>query len=491
MGQIHGNQSRATLLIWQVLLSALAGIFYFVTAGNPVCLAPALLIPAALAAGRLGKRERPDQDVLLAFIILSFLIDDISQVAWGRNVETLTEILGALLFQSFGITGMEAFIIAFAAWIVIIQGPRYFRDWYRLGFFTLAAVAFSVFLSSLWAGIQGVSSGGVLKTMFIQIRFLHALPLWTIIGFVVWRDRDFTAKAMKWITVMIVLKAVQAAFVYATNLGIYAQEEYLVDHYYSGFAVIGLICLAYYVFVEKRLTIKVLCLASAAVIALTYVLNDRRTSYVGVAFALGILPLFLPTTILRRYATRILALAIALGVFIASTWTLPPPLGFIGSTYRSFGTETGVSEPSYRDLENANLFHAVTQAPDTGLGYGKEFEEIFPMPDISSVYERYRMIPHNSFLAAWAYGGPLSIAALSLLFALMIAASGGLLRRAEDPAVILLALMSLAFFLQYLTYTFGDLGFQIMRNQMLAGLFLGACFRAQAIDSLVRKERKA
>jgi hypothetical protein len=169
------------------------------------------------------------------------------------------------------------------------------------------------------------------------------------------------------------------------------------------------------------------------------------------------------------------------------TWNMPLPLGFIGETYRSFGNETGTGEPSYRDLENANLINAVTQSPVTGIGYGKEFDEVFPMPDISYVYERYKMIPHNLFLASWAFGGPLTISALSLLFATMIAFSGRLLKVSKEPILFLLGIVSLFYFLQYLTYTFGDLGFQIQRNQMLGGLLLGACFRIGSELALAEK----
>lgn len=488
MGQIKGYEDTRTLLIWQLVFSALAGVLYFLTKGNPLCLTPIFLVPAGLFAAKVVKRDKPDQDILLAFIVLSFFVDDISQVAWGRSVDTITEALGALVFKSFGITGMEAFIIIFAAWIVFVQGPKHFREWYRLGFFTVALVGFGVFVTSLLAGVFGTSNGGVIKTMFIQIRFLHALPLWVMIGFVVWRDPEFTAKALRWITIMIALKSFQAVFVYLSNRGSYAGAEYLVDHYYSGFAVIGVIGLAYYFWVEKSFKIKALCVASVMAIGIAYVLNDRRTSIVGVAFAVAIVPTLLPFQVLWRYASRVLALIVLLIGFTIATWNMPPPLGIIGSTYRSFGSETGVAEPSYRDLENANLFNAVAQAPTTGLGYGQEFEEIFPLPDISTVYDRYRMIPHNSFLATWAYGGPATIAALSLLFAFMIASAGALLRRTDSPINLLLGLMSLFFFMQYLTYTFGDLGFQIMRNQMIAGLFLGACFRTQSSGSLAPKE---
>ncbi|RZA11764.1 MAG: hypothetical protein EOP10_32540 [Proteobacteria bacterium] len=277
---------------------------------------------------------------------------------------------------------------------------------------------------------------------------------------------------------MIAIKSFQALYVYFTHYQQYRTvEEYLVDHYFSGFSVVAMICLCAYLISSKNWPLRLLIVTSMAAVGLAYIFNDRRTSYVGVAFGLAVLPTLLPFKLIKKYMLHGLALATALLVFTIASWNIEGPIGFIGNTYRSFGAETGLEEPSYRDLENANLLHAVSQNPSAGLGYGKEFEEVFPMPDISFVYARYRMIPHNLFLATWAFGGPLTMAALSALFVTMIASAGKLLQKSREPGIFLLGVVSLFYFLQYFTYTFGDLGFQIQRNQMMAGLLLGACFR--------------
>jgi hypothetical protein len=232
--------------------------------------------------------------------------------------------------------------------------------------------------------------------------------------------------------------------------------------------------------------------ASMAAIAAAYLLNDRRTSYVAVVIAAAMVPAFVPFSRLKRYIPKLTAAGLAVVIFTAATWNLPPPLGFIGSTYRSFGNEEGDSGgPSYRDLENANLLNAVAHEPVTGIGYGKEFDEVYPMPDISTVYERYRMIPHNLFLASWAFGGPLTIATTSLVFIFMIALAGQVISKGLRSPYFFFGLAALFYFLQYLSYTFGDLGLQIPRNQMLAGLLAGGCYRilkeGQAKEGLCKR----
>lgn len=471
-------------------LAALSGILFSAAPESLLCLLPLGLFAAWRFLPLLG--EKADQHFLIAFLILCFFIDDFTQVPWGRMVDTFTEDLGILLFKSFGITGLEAFTFLFAAWLVLVRPKAQFKRWIELGLIPLLLVSCGIFLASAVGGFVGIRSGGNPVTYFIQTRFLHVFPIWAFIGFVVMRDVAIVKRVIFWTTVMVTLKSLQAVFVYWGNRATYQDAEYLVDHYYSMFAVVALIGLAYYLWVQKSWMIRLACVVGLAAVASAYFINDRRTSLVGVVFGFGMLPAFLPFSWLKRYLPKLFAAGLAFVLFTAVTWNVDGPLGFVGNTLRSFGSEPGESSgPSYRDLENANLLHAVSQRPFTGIGYGKEFDEIYPLPDISQIYDRYRMIPHNLFLASWAYGGPLTIAATSLLFAFMIGLAGQLIGRGPTGPVFVLGVMALFYALQYLSFTFGDIGLQILRNQMLGGLLMGACFRllkeAQTKEALCKR----
>ena len=124
--------------------------------------------------------------------------------------------------------------------------------------------------------------------------------------------------------------------------------------------------------------------------------------------------------------------------------------------------------------------NAIGSAPILGLGTGQEFNEVFRTPDISFVYDRYRMIPHNLFLAAWAYGGLLGILTVSIIFAQMISLSGSLFWQSNDPAIAAFGVCAFFFLLQDIVYTFCDLGLQIPRNRMLAGVLFGGVCRLLA-----------
>ena len=95
------------------------------------------------------------------------------------------------------------------------------------------------------------------------------------------------------------------------------------------------------------------------------------------------MPFLMPKGWVRQRLPLFLGLGLLGALYVGGTWNMPAPIGFVGSTVRSFGQETGTEGPSYRDLENANLLFAISENPTMGLGYGREFDEKYKMPDIS------------------------------------------------------------------------------------------------------------
>ena len=435
---------------------------------------PILLVAVWIIFPKLGPRS--DQAIFLGFFILCFFIDDVAFAPWG-TVNTFTKEMGIILFQSFGLTGIEVFAISFAILCFIITSREEHRRWIRLGIRPFLLIASLVFFSALIATGFGLITGGSLVTSLIQIRFMYLFPIWAFIGFVVLRDESYFRKIFFWLTMLMVFKSLQLIFNYMLNREVYAEAEYIYEHYFSAYLTVAMLQLLYWMWRRPEGLVKLICLLAFALSMLAYILDARRTSYVGIPFAIAILLFFLPKTFMRVYGRWIVTTVVFSGVITAATWNLPAPFGLVGSLYRSFGQETGSGEPSYRDLENANLFREVSMAPLTGLGFGKEFDEVYPLPSISHVYPRYKMIPHNQLLFAWSYGGPLTVASLSLLFVTMIALAGRLIYDEDMVGYRYLGIFCLFFFVQFFSYVFGDLGLQSNRNLLLGGLLMGGCFR--------------
>jgi hypothetical protein len=467
------SKAHALWVEMLVLLVALSlSIFMFLRESLlPLSPLPILAVAAWVILPRLGSRS--DQIILLGFFILCFFIDDIALGPWN-DLDSITEDLGILLFHSFGITGFEAFTMGFSLLCFVITKREEKKAWLSQGLLPLLLIASLVFTTGLIGVFYGVMTGGDLQTGLIQNRLFYLLPLWTFIGFVVMRDVQFFRKIFFWLTLLVVFKSFQAIFIWITNRGALSEMEYLYDHYSSAYQVVVMLHLLQYAWRRPELMLKAASLMAVGVTLFAYILNDRRTSYVGIPFAMLILPFFLPPSFMKRFGRLILATTLVGGAFTAVTWTLPFSLG---SLYRSFGTETGQQGPSYRDLENANMLREVSRAPLTGMGYGKEFQEFYPMPSVAVKYPRYKMIPHNALLSAWCYGGPLTIAGLSLIFLFMFALAGRLIYDEQMVGYRYIGLFCLLYFVQFFSYVFGDIGLTVNRNQLLGGLFLGGCYR--------------
>jgi hypothetical protein len=457
-----------------LILFAAAGlslVLFAMESTMPLSPVPLLAVAAWLVLPRLGARS--DQIIFLGFFIFCFFIDDIAQGPWN-DLSSITADLGVILFRSFGIAGVEAFAIGFALLCMIITRREEKKAWWSQGLLPLLLVSSLVLTTAIVGVFFGVASGGQLQQALVQIRLFYLLPIWTFIGFVVMRDVEFFRKIFFWLTVLMVFKSIQSIFIWLTNRAALAEMEYIYEHYFSAYQVVAMLHLLNYVWRRPEVLVKLLSLGAFAVTLAAYILNDRRTSYVGIPLALMSLIFYLPPSFMRRFGRLIFTSVLLGGVFTAATWPLPYS---VGALYRSFGAESGQFGPSYRDLENANMLREVSRAPLTGMGYGKEFDEVYLMPSVAEKYPRYKLIPHNALLSAWCYGGPLTVTGVSLIFLLMFGLAGRLIYDEHMVGYRYIGILCLFYFMQYFSYVFGDIGLTVHKNQLLGGLFLGGCYR--------------
>ncbi|NRA67327.1 MAG: hypothetical protein HRU19_22780 [Pseudobacteriovorax sp.] len=452
-----------------ILLSLVGAGLFYLTKASPLAVVVVLFSVVGILYPVLRGISGGTFLVLLAS--WSIIIDDISQVAWGRQYEAFTEILGMTLFESVGITGLEFLAIVFFVFSVIKIFAKTNRS-LLIDYLPLAVVSGSFVIASTVSLLVGLGTGGSLQTHFIQTRFIHMLPIWALASYVFF-DRKSIEVLLLALAVIIFFKSLQAIFIFYTNPGIFGDAEYLVDHYFSMFSLVAFGLSLTWMFVSQSpLWMKVIVFLMQLPILWAFVLNDRRTAYVAGVFGLLTILGAVSRDFLVFHRRRLFYVGVLVSPILLMSVVGPGPLGFVRRTILSVFEESATI-PSYRELENANLLNAVAQAPVTGLGTGKEFDEIFPMPDISFVYDRYKMIPHNLLLAGWAYQGPLGIASMGLIFTFMIAIGVRLLRYGYPY----IGVGALVFFTQYLAFTYADLAFQIPRNQLFAGLLLGGCYR--------------
>ena len=469
------------LYIPAIVVSALTGVILYLTEGNLVfAIIPGVIfmvLVVALGLSRVVNEER----VLVAFVFLAFVVDDISVRSW-QAIDTVTKVMGNLLYETFlGLNGMETSAALFVVWLLLTQKAGERTHWLRLGLIPILALTFLVMGVCFLSAIHGLSTGGTIKTLFIQTRFMHLLPLWTLVGFIMVSRAEYANKLLKTFALVMIFKGFQGVFVYLMHRSYFLEADYLLNHFASGLWVAAF---AYWVNHVAHLNLswpqKLWRFALLLPVIVCYILNNRRTAIIGVGLASFALLFLLPREWLKKQVKKLVVISIVLPLFIGATWNSPKNgLGFISNTFKSllFSDKEIVDS---RNIENYNLYRTVIDNPLFGLGISKEYPEYMQLPSMEEVYTRDQIMPHNGILFFWTYNGPLGMAAVGTLFAFIIGTFGTLVRRKGDVNLFLVGTTSLFLSVEYLAYTFGDMSFQNNACQCLVGLMFGGTMRILA-----------
>ncbi len=95
------------------------------------------------------------------------------------------------------------------------------------------------------------------------------------------------------------------------------------------------------------------------------------------------------------------------------------------------------------------------------------------MVNISSVYKDYDLIPHNTLLYLWAYGGPISMGLLALFGVFSLTTSIRYARSSSNFSGFFVGVFVGMLVIRWLVNTMADLGLTEVRYLMLVGLTTG------------------
>ncbi len=223
---------------------------------------------------------------------------------------------------------------------------------------------------------------------------------------------------------------------------------------------------------------------------LTVLANNRRAGIAAfiVAF-LPLLPLLWRIYPERRKQIGKFALFFALfnAVYIPVAWNAQGIWALPARAIKSQSepSERDASSDFYRMAENGNLKYTRDTQPWTGIGYGKAFIEIVPLPKLTTDFLQY--IPHNSVLWIWMCIGHTGFFAFLMMYAVILIRGGQLLREMRDPALKAVAILGMLDMLMMFAYGKFDLQFANTRQMVVAGILVGTLIAAHRID----RERQA
>ena len=336
--------------------------------------------------------------------------------------------------------------------------------------------------AAFFAVIYGVFRGNDLSIAMTQNRFVPVLGVWLYLGYVSYRRPDQAEKIFLILTIATLLKCLEGLYVFIFDFNMrLGNREYLIDHVSSEAIAMSLLYVAYVWWHRRQHVLH--DIAAALLIGVMigpYLLNLRRTSFLGLGLTLMMLPLLYPMSVRLRHVVSgsiVVGLAILL---VIVTWDLPPPLGAFSAPIKRFTSPAPPGEFDYRDVENYNNYHSIMAAPIQGRGFGVTLARYIPLLDISTVYPLYETVPHNNILFIWANGGPLTMAAFAAVVAFSFAICLRLNREARAPGARLLGFLGWGMVLRWLVYCWADLGLAFFRLPAVLGLIVGMAIKALA-----------
>lgn len=418
---------------------------------------------------------RSDQLVSLIFFLALAL--DVPAAPAYYFFEPFTEILGGILLfntigKTLGIPGisvlpLDVITYAYLFIAIAVYFPKLKEIGLKVNERSLIVRTALIFLGAImFSLIFGRIKGHDSYLTFLQVRFLFYIPAWFIIGFMIFTKLEQATKLLDLLVLAMLFKSCVALYAYFSEIRHYPMAEYLVDHHMSIFwsmAIITVFCRAF--LWNDQLLGKVLGGILLGIMAYPYILNDRRTSFLGLGFTFAFMVVILKGAQLRKYL-KMLLLGFPIYLIVVS---------------KHFVENSDKNLVDYRDLENFNLYHLISQNPLFGIGFGKRFEMIAEMPDISRFYPLFDLIPHNTMLALWGYAGPFAMAALAAMITIGMMSSVYLVRQAPSWKTQIFGLSVVALVVQWLLFMFADLGLVEIRSSSLSmamlGMSLGLSFR--------------
>ena len=413
-------------------------------------------------------------NAVLWLFAFGLLLDTPAAKAYNEHA-AWTKILGAYLFHGFreqyGIplpfTLFE--ILSYSILFVVLarSGSQRPRLWS-----CVALLAIFVPMACALGTLTGIFRGHQIRLAFSQLHFMPMLSAWLLIGYYLGTNKGSllqAARIMFWVGIW---RSCYAMYVYWLVLGgKMGTREFLIDHASSAFLVGGMCYALMQSYLRRHHFREFICYIFGFLLMLwPYILNDRRASFLGISVGFILLPWILPQQIRRRLLIFYWPILICASLIMSSHSLRKGEASSMPITGQE-AAEISVDKLDYRQIENYNLMLGVIERPLLGLGFGTRFPQLLALPDISFSFVLFDAIPHNTLLFLWTFAGPLGISAFCTLSCLLMTVIVRVGKMARFPSDVLLAVMGMVMFMQWLMYVGFDMGLLESRLSMLIGVF--------------------
>ena len=479
---IGGRARRSVALILMGSMGALS-VAVLVGTGQPLL----AMAPIALASIVYAAWHLPIRHSVFSFMGLVILADVMPRSptsaieVWRSPVAPLR----ALFLDNLNkLTGIEALrfsgtevvlgaLLALAA-VRTMSGEMTDRRGRVPGVSPIAATLLLSFVTVLLLEVWGISRGGDFRQSLWQLRQLLWFPIVAaLVTYSVRGMRDLVTATVI-VTAIAGLKVAVGFYYYllwvGTGLG---KPHSVTSHADTMLFVVVIAIWTAYVFFRPTLGRLITAALINGWMLFGIVINNRRTAYVGLAAVMLVMFPLLP----QRSRHALLRVALCMLPFAA--------LYLVAGRNRSSGffapagavmsvMEQNDGSSATRDIENYNLTITLKQHLVTGSGWGHPYSEVSQAYDVTTFFEQYRYVAHNSVLWLWSVAGLLGFTALWLHLGLGVffARRSHYLARTVDERIA--AYGAIATYVAFMILAWSDMGTQSWTAVILVSLALAA-----------------
>ncbi len=135
----------------------------------------------------------------------------------------------------------------------------------------------------------------------------------------------------------------------------------------------------------------------------------------------------------------------------------------------------------YRFNEDANILLAFRSSPVIGMGFGRRFDIVFPLADISQIYPFWNLIPHNTLLWIGLRMGIIGFVAFWCLIGMAILQAMHQVATRRDGLLRAVAVFAVAAIVAEILVGYADIQLENYRNMIFFGALLGVLNRMPEI----------
>lgn len=356
--------------------------------------------------------------------------------------------------------------------------------WPFLGF--LACVAFGI--------AYGLSTGGTSQTIVLEVRPFWYLFITYLLAYNLVTQKS-QIRAFFWIVIIAAgIKGLQGCYIYflVIHRNLADQNEIMAHEESFFFAALILLVIIFCLHYRYRPQLYV-ALAELPFVIIAMLANERRADYValGVGFMVAWVLIFLVKKQSRKsLVTGLIMFLVVGGGYVVIFATIPGTFSYPARAVVSIvnpgpGDSRDASSNLYRTIEDYDLAFTAKQSFPLGFGFGKEFLQPKPLPNILSEDPVYLLIPHNTIYWVWMRLGPLGYLLFWYIIGSIIVRGCLIVRQLQDRYLQTVAIYIVAVTFMEIVVAYADYQLYAFRNVIYLGLLIGILLRLPALDKTV------